>query len=157
MNKLLREPISNVSSPRIVSGIARWRRKFMPISATEAALKGPLAATDHSLKKWQGYAPAMLAHYELSIGDVIATGCALCAFNDLAAPPEALRPVDCTRCPLHATLGHPCDETDGTPYAIWRTTGDTTPMVDALAETKAALRDGTLVADADGVWTRRTR
>lgn len=116
--------------------LAKWKAIYYPDAATSlSARRDPVA---HSLRKWQGLAPAVLRLYGLRkrgnriveiAGDewmaIDAETCALCH--------EYEHSGDCPGCPLYQFLGEQrCDIGMNSPYQQWFSLGRANPMVEAL-------------------------
>ena len=112
-----------------------WKQVYYPITAEEAAKLSPREIIQHSLTKWRGLRPEVLAEHGLRLElclvtdgiDVLAiTGqsCSLCEKHYDYSKDE---PDACLSCPL-AQLG--ASGTDCfTEYRHWRDTRDPEPMI----------------------------
>ena len=127
-----------------------WREEFYPVEPSKKMTKRQ--AVEHSLKKWQGLSKGNLnkhkvykeysyIKYENDDFRIDGFSCALCyKYLDYSLS----SPDDCKKCPLFKTLGHPCDKdmnlnVVGSPYNIWRNTGNPRPMIKALKQTLESL------------------
>lgn len=132
-----------------MTNLARWKRRFYPVSATRVSKADALA---HALRKWRGMRPAILTRYgiihgaglddtrylqDATSGDrlfIDASTCALCV-HFLAAE----QGVTCRGCPLRWATDRRCGE-DNTPYDTWHLTGDPEPMIAALEDAQRLVR-----------------
>lgn len=122
-------------------GLAEWKRRYYPIDARNVEERDALA---HSLRKWRGMRPAVLARY--NVGSTVGLlrdnhsaeilfindrTCALCQhYAQYASEP-------CTDCPLNESRGEiSCDcRAVGervSPYHSWVRKNDPEPMIKAL-------------------------
>lgn len=122
-----------------------WRAEFYPETAKQAAKRGDIAATEHSLRKWLGLRAGALEKHGVSqiamgIQDAEsnsfwfgATTCALC-----------VRHIQgwCLKCPLAAVTGAQCGSaiSDDDPYSIFEANGNPNPMIAALRKTLRRLK-----------------
>lgn len=130
-------------------GIGSWKKEHYKGRVRDAA-RGPMRATEHSLVKWKGLRPAVLAKHGLqafedhlvndkgaTVFEVGAENCALCMYDDHIKDPLLL--YSCDACPLYqATLmkcAHP-----KSPYMHWYRTGDPEYMIRCLEITKHSLK-----------------
>ena len=127
-----------------------------------------LAAVEHSLKKWEGLRPEVLAKHGLTLDrnnnvndvnnvndllNIDSTTCALCALV-LHREAEDEHGYECDSCPLaEARGGYACDcstpdeiedNDDGddeyvSPWDMWQCHGDPEPMIAALKAAHALL------------------
>ena len=123
--------------------------EYYPISAIEAARRGPLAACEHSLRKWRGALPEALAKHELFRGD---EGCDehmiaedlektenAFYFSDESCALCQLDHTNCATCPITRATGKACieDGEDGgeSEYEIFACGGSPEPMIALLERT----------------------
>lgn len=114
-----------------------WLEEFYPVEADEVA---PEEALNHSLRKWEGFAPEALARHKIETAPIgcYSDTCALCK-NFFASAPH------CATCPLALSRGGvPCGrqtlaEANKGKDSPWHTmvcTGNPLPMIAALRKAK---------------------
>lgn len=126
--------------------IESWKKEFYEVEAKDVPVE-PLAATIHSLLKWQGLTAENLAKHRLiklgrTIGDdetgerfyIDSDRCALCQ--------QYVMKTTCVQCPLALYLGavnshvrEGCRE----PYKAFTNDGNPQPMIQALQGTRDML------------------
>jgi hypothetical protein len=108
-----------------------WKEEFYPVPADQVKAKDAL---EHSLRKWQGLRKEALEKHQLTHTKlhhircrasqrqlkIDSTSCALCFFY--------MDANDCEDCLLRPR----CDQTDDSPFCVWRISGDPEPMIAAL-------------------------
>lgn len=139
-------------------GARDWLAKYyIPVTFKKSTAMSWAAALDHGIAKWSGLSESVLERYGLYIhsGSLIpvdggfddevltvdSTTCALC--HKSSSGPKDSRHIYCRRCPLHASLGRPCDSAytdDGynlngsneSEYSSFVLRNDAEPMLEAL-------------------------
>ncbi len=125
-----------------------WKQLYYPITAEKAAKLSPHGIIKHSLTKWRGLRPEVLAEHELRIEfswikdktadnlPITGQSCSLCEKHYDYSKDES---DSCSSCPL-AQLG--ASGTDCfTEYRHWRDTRDPEPMI-ALLEKALQTAEG---------------
>ncbi len=123
-----------------------WKQLYYPVTAKEAATFHPIDVILHSLTKWRGLRPAVLAEYDIEISplrlldntfQITGLTCSLCAkYYDYSVDDEV---IACSSCPL-AQLG--VSKTDCyVEYRHWRHSLDPEPMI-ALLEKALQTAEG---------------
>lgn len=131
--------------------IKTWKKEFYPIPANETSKED---AVKHSLQKWKGLLPENLIKHRLHLSKgnsyviqeykahrfyVVSTDtCSLCHHFKIGE--------NCSNCPLNTLMGESCsvdfDKANITNnYAVFATTGDPKPMIEALGVQVKAFKD----------------
>jgi hypothetical protein len=116
-----------------------WRAEFYPITANQAAKRGPLAAAKHSLQKWLGTRKAALKRHGVELGcrrvvgkgvglDLDSATCALCRYSDSAVMDQPN--YFCDVCPYKITNGFRCESA-----YLSATNGEPADLIDGLRKT----------------------
>lgn len=126
--------------------INSWKKEFYKGRIKQAA-KDPLAATEHSLKKWKGLKDKHLTKHGLvhRYGDlrnpdtgnefgIDDSSCALCQHVKLDPAHYG-----CAPCPIVKATGCKCDG-DSSPYSAWLKNKDPQPMIQVLKATRKYLK-----------------
>ena len=123
--------------------VRTWKEEFF--TGIVKASKTPLAAAEHSLRKWKGLDPEQLKKHKLvkvadehyinstktcNGFDVGCNECALCRYSNAVAGYHS-----CDDCPLAEASGGVTCMDNASPYRVWLDTGDVKPMVEALKRT----------------------
>lgn len=126
--------------------LASWKKEFYQGRLRDAA-RSPLAAVEHSLRKWEGLRKVNLDAHGVVIecSDVVnpdtdtrfgidCDSCALCKMctSTITSWRGSLSPhTDCDKCPIVLATGEECDG-GGSPYDKWVDFDDPVPMIAAL-------------------------
>ncbi len=131
--------------------LSSWKKEFYKGRIKQAA-KDPLAAVEHSLKKWKGLRAKNIAAHkvEISHGDVFnpvtcnsfsidADSCALC---QMCKYDDGYSRINCSKCPIVQVTGKVCDGSQATPspYGVWVKEGNPEPMIAVLKQVRKHLK-----------------
>lgn len=130
-----------------------WKDEFYQESAKNAAKRGPEAALDHSVVKWDGLKPENTEKHAVVVAGigiedkdegqitfyVEGSTCALCVYNDAVNK-------GCAECVLAKSRdGVACDDSRDderrSPYKCWTYNADPFPMIEALRKAKVYAGD----------------
>lgn len=115
-----------------------WKSQYYPTNANEPKEFGE--AIRHSLQKWAGMDTAVLIEHGLVRKNLTLLDKATGETFDLTSETCALCRLacECSACPLQESLCAVCDG-PGQPYDIFRLTGRTMPMINALKQISPAI------------------
>jgi len=121
-----------------------WTEEFYPKEAREC-VGSNLEMLEHSIRKWRGAIPANMGKHGLkhSAGPMVmdrenlstfAFNCQTCALCQVYRMEDTVVQPDCTGCPLNEMFGEPCCYSSPDPYAVFVSTGNPQPMIEALTK-----------------------